>query len=65
MMLALRNNMDNTQQWYTEKRNVLADLQHVFGEPIRYIDGIAIMTDTDNAGGNAHSYYSHIYFSEQ
>ncbi|NOQ16481.1 MAG: DUF3047 domain-containing protein [Methyloprofundus sp.] len=65
MMLALRNNTDNTAQWYTEKRNVLADLQQVFGEPIQYIDGIAIMTDTDNAGGNAHSYYSDIYFSEQ
>ncbi|BCG63982.1 MAG: hypothetical protein methR_P1737 [Methyloprofundus sp.] len=65
MMLALRNNTDNTAQWYTEKRNVLVDLQQVFGEPIQYIDGIAIMTDTDNASGNAHSYYSHIYFSEQ
>ena len=65
MMLALRNNTDKTQQWYIEKRHVLADLQQVFGEYIPYIDGIAIMTDTDNAGGDAHSYYGSIYFTEK
>ncbi|WP_221893642.1 DUF3047 domain-containing protein [Bathymodiolus japonicus methanotrophic gill symbiont] len=37
----------------------------MFGEDIAYIDGIAIMTDTDNAGGNALSYYVDIYFSEK
>ena len=65
MMIAVRSKSDQAQQWHTEKRNVLADFTTHFGEDIRYIDGIAIMTDTDNAGGNALSYYADIYFSEK
>jgi hypothetical protein len=52
-------------QWHTEKRNVLNDLKNIFGEDIRYIDAIAIMTDTDNSSGRADSYYANLYFSEQ
>ena len=64
MMLAIRSKQDNSQQWYTEKRNVLQDLQQSFAEDISQIDAVAIMTDTDNAGGSALSYYADIYFSE-
>jgi len=31
---------------------------------VRYIDVIAIMTDTDNSGQQAHAYYGDIYFSK-
>ncbi len=65
MMMAVRSGGDKTLQWYTEKRNVLADIQSYIGEDISYIDAIAIMTDTDNAGGSALSYYDNIYFSAQ
>ena len=65
MMIAIRSNNDASKQWYTEKRNVLTDFTRHFGGNIRYIDGIAIMTDTDNAAGSAHSYYADIYFTEQ
>ena len=61
-MLALRNNSNPTAEWFTEKRNILADLRHQFGDQIRYVDAIAIMTDTDNSMGEAVSYYSDIYF---
>ena len=64
-MMALRNNSNATAQWLTEKRNILADLKHQFGDQIRYIDAIAIMTDTDNSKGEAISYYSDMYFSEK
>ncbi len=63
MMIAIRSENDQTEQWYTEKRNVLTDFKKHFGDDIRYIDGIAIMTDTDNANGSALSYYADIYFS--
>lgn len=63
MMIAVRSDTDQTKHWYTEKRNVLADFKSHFGDDIRYIDGIAIMTDTDNAHGSALSYYADIYFS--
>ncbi|WP_428354508.1 DUF3047 domain-containing protein [Methyloprofundus sp.] len=65
MMVAVRSNSDNVKQWYSEKRNVLADFKNLFGEDIRFVDGLAIMTDTDNSAGNAVSYYADIYFSEK
>ena len=65
MMLAIRSSDDPIKQWHTEKRNVLKDLNNIFGEGIRYIDAIAIMSDTDNSSGSTHSYYANLYFSEQ
>ena len=63
MMLALRSATDKTATWYQEKRNVYADLKRFFGTEIRYIDAIAIMTDTDNSGKQATAYYGDIYFT--
>jgi len=63
MMIALRSSHDKTQAWYQEKRNILQDLKSQFGEDIRYIDAVAVMTDTDNAQGDAVAYYGDIYFS--
>lgn len=64
MMIALRSSSDQIGTWYTEKRNILADLKQQFGEDIRYIDAVAIMTDTDNAQGKVTAYYGDIYFSK-
>jgi hypothetical protein len=64
MMIALRSSGDQTGTWYTEKRNILADLKQLFGEDIRYIDAVAVMTDTDNAHGKVTAYYGDIYFSK-
>jgi hypothetical protein len=64
MMIALRSSNDKTGTWYTEKRNILADLKQQFGEDIRYIDAVAVMTDTDNSHGKATAYYGDIYFSK-
>lgn len=63
MMIALRSASDETATWYSEKRNVLADLKRQFGADVRYIDAVAIMTDTDNAGGKATAYYGDLVFS--
>jgi hypothetical protein len=64
MMIALRSSSDQSGVWYTEKRNIFADLKQQFGEDIRYIDAVAIMTDTDNAHGKVTAYYGDIYFSK-
>lgn len=64
MMVALRSSSDQSGVWYTEKRNILADLKQQFGEDILYIDAVAIMTDTDNAHGKVTAYYGDIYFSK-
>ncbi len=63
MMFALRSSEAPTGVWLYEKRNVFTDLQRLYGETIRYIDAVALMTDTDNAGDQATSYYADIYFS--
>jgi hypothetical protein len=49
---------------YAEKRNILADLKQFVGEDIRYIDAVAVMTDTDNTNSKATAYYGDIYFSK-
>jgi hypothetical protein len=63
MMIALRSSGDQTAVWYNEKRNILADLREQFGEDIPTIDAVAIMTDTDNAGGRVTAYYGDIFFT--
>lgn len=64
MMLAVRGSEDG-HGWVTEKRNIKEDLQKLFGKEIRYIDAIAIMTDTDNSNSTAVSYYSDIRLTKE
>ncbi|MGR8935720.1 MAG: DUF3047 domain-containing protein [Gammaproteobacteria bacterium] len=65
MMVAVRSAADRLDTWQNEKRNVRVDLQQLFGEDIRFIDAVALMTDTDNAAGDASADYGDIYFSAQ
>ena len=65
MMIAIRSSADKTHTWYQEKRNIMQDLEEQFGTEIRYIDAVALMTDTDNSKGNAIAYYGDIYFSSK
>lgn len=65
VMLSVRDGSDDTNRWYEEKRNVLQDVQRYLSPEIRYIDVVAIMTDTDNTHSFANSYYGDIYFSNQ
>jgi hypothetical protein len=62
-MFALRSSDDETGTWYTEKRNVYEDLKRIFGKEISSIDAVALMTDTDDSGTEARTYYAEIYFS--
>jgi hypothetical protein len=64
MMIAVRSRQDPIKTWMTEKRNVAADLKTILGKDFHYIDGIAIMTDTDNSMETASTYFGEIYFSE-
>lgn len=63
MMISIRSRKDPIDVWIQEKRNVLEDLKRVYGENLRTIDAVAIMSDTDNGGGKATAYYSDIFFS--
>lgn len=64
MMLALRGPEAPLNSWQHEKRNVLADFKQLFGEGIRYIDAVAIMTDTDNSNGQVSAAYGDLWFSK-
>lgn len=65
MMVAVESGDGCLGEWVREKRDVRADLRRFFGEEIRFIDAVALMTDTDNSGGRAVAYYGDIYFSSE
>lgn len=62
-MIALRSKEDELHRWYSEKQNVRKDFIRLFGKNVRYIDVVAIMTDTDNSLSSAESYYGDIVFT--
>ncbi|MCQ1061202.1 DUF3047 domain-containing protein [Photobacterium sp. ZSDE20] len=71
-MIAIRGEADSVSQWQSEKRNVYQDFINMFGdkgseqanrEAYRDLNGIAIMTDTDNSDQAVTAYYGDIFFS--
>lgn len=62
-MLALRGDGDDLERWYRESRNLQADFKALFGRDIDVIDGIALMTDTDDTGASAVAQYGEIYLT--
>jgi hypothetical protein len=62
MMVTVKSGPEATGRWHTERRNVLADYRAAFGEDPPPVNGVAIMTDTDNTGGAATAYYGDIVF---
>ncbi len=63
MLMAIRSADDKTGTWYQEKRNVYDDLKTIFGEEIKEIDAVAIMTDSDNSKGFVSASYGDITFT--
>tara|TARA_B100001996_G_C18526111_1_gene541143 strand:- start:9 stop:662 length:654 start_codon:yes stop_codon:yes gene_type:complete len=52
-------------QWVSVKANVKEDFKKFHNLDIDELDGVAIMTDTDNSKMKAITFYQNIYFSEQ
>lgn len=65
VMIAVESGPDNLSKWLTYKRNIREDYRKLFHEDVKYVDAVAIMTDTDNAHGQASAYYGEIYFSSE
>lgn len=66
MLLALRSNKQHLPSvWYREKRNVYKDFKRLFNKEITAVDAVAIMTDSDNSGGDVLACYGDIYFSAE
>lgn len=62
-MIAVRSGSSGLRRWHTEQRNVREGFQGFLGKDVRYIDAVAVMTDTDNTGARAVAYYGDIWFS--
>ena len=64
-LVAVRGPEDSAGEWKTEKRNVREDFMKAFGKDIKQIEGVAIMTDTDNSGLSVTAEYGDIYFTAE
>lgn len=62
-MLALQSGAPAASGLLHEARNVRADLRRYFGRDYEFIDAVALMTDCDDAGGQAQAWYGDIYFN--
>ena len=55
----------NANEWVTVKANVKEDFKKFHNLDVNELDGIAIMSDTDNSKKKSITYYQNIYFSSQ
>ena len=65
MMFVVESGKKNLNRWLTEERNVYDDYREVFKDEPPMISAVAIMTDTDNTGESATTYYGDILFLKE
>lgn len=63
VMVPIKAGETSVGEWHLESTNVKADFKRFFDVDITEIDGIAIMSDSDNAGFSGVAYYGDIRFS--
>ncbi len=61
----LASTKSNLDEWITVKANVKEDFKKFHNLDVNELDGLAIMSDTDNSKMKAIAYYQNIYFSEK
>jgi len=59
----LATTQKNLNEWVTVKANVKEDFKRFHNLDVDQLDGLAIMSDTDNSKMKAITYYQNIYFS--
>ena len=59
----LSSTKNNLNQWITVKANVKDDFKKFHDLDVNELDGLAIMSDTDNSKMKAIAYYQNIFFS--
>jgi len=64
-MVAVESGKEHLGIWRHYKRNVSEDVNQLLGKDTRYIDAIAIMTDTDNSGASATTLFGDIFFTSK
>lgn len=63
-MVVVESGTQNVGIWIDEERNIYEDYMKAFGEEPPMINGIAIMSDTDNTKEQATAYYGDIVFQK-
>ena len=61
----LSTTKENLNEWVTVKSNVKEDFKKFHNLDVNELDGLAIMSDTDNSKMRAVAYYQNIYFSAE
>ena len=61
----LASTKDDLNEWVTVKTNVKEDFKRFHNLDVNELDGLAIMSDTDNSSMKAIAYFQNIYFSEK
>ena len=61
----LSTTKNNFNEWVTVKANVKEDFKKFHDLDVNELDGLAIMSDTDNSKMKAVAYFQNIYFSEK
>ena len=61
----LASTKDDLNEWVTVKTNVKEDFKRFHNLDVNELDGLAIMSDTDNSNMKAIAYFQNIYFSEK
>ena len=59
----LASTKENLNEWVSVKSNVKEDFKRFHNLDVNELDGLAIMSDTDNSKMRAIAYYQNIYFS--
>ena len=62
VLASTKNNLD---KWITVKANVKEDFKRLHDLDVDELDGLAIMSDTDNSKMKSIAYFQNIYFSSQ
>jgi len=61
-MIVVESGPQKVGTWVVEERNIYEDYKRAFGDEPPVINGVAIMTDTDNTKEQATAYYGDIVF---
>ena len=61
----LASTKNNLNEWVTVKANVKEDFKRFHDLDVNELDGLAIMSDTDNSKLKSIAYYQNIYFSAE
>ena len=61
----LSTTKENLDQWVSVKANVKEDFKKLHNLDVNELDGLAIMSDTDNSKKKSVAYYQNIFFSKK